>query len=104
MGFLCIVLSGILDVFANLALQKSNGFRDIKWGLLALVLVDGAFLLLSFAVSWYGIKLPIAYTLWGAVGVLGSVAGAYYFFRQSLKPIGYFGIVLVITAVGLLQA
>ena len=27
MGFLCIVLSGILDVFANLALQKSNGFR-----------------------------------------------------------------------------
>ena len=104
MGFLCIVFAGILDVFANLALQKSNGFKNLKWGLLALVLVDGAFLLLSFAVSWYGIKLPIAYTLWGAIGVLGSVAGAYYFFRQSFKPIGYFVMVLVIAAEGLLNA
>ena len=103
MGFACIVLSGILDVFANLALQKSNGFRNIKWGFLALVLVDGAILLLSAAISWYDIVLPVAYTLWGAIGVLGSVAGGYYFFGQSLKSIGYIGIILIITAVGLLN-
>lgn len=103
MNFVLIILSGVLDIFANLALQKSNGFRNVSWGLLALVLVGMAFLLLAVVVD-RGMSLPIAYTLWGAVGILGSVAGAYYFFKQKLKPIGYVGIVLVIIAVGLLHS
>ncbi len=103
MNFMLIVLSGVLDIFANLALQKSDGFRKIWWGVLALVLVGMAFLLLAVATD-NGMSLPIAYTLWGAIGILGSVAGAYYFFQQKLKPIGYVGIVLVVIAVVLLQS
>ncbi|MGI0405939.1 SMR family transporter [Helicobacter himalayensis] len=102
MGFLMIVFSGILDVLANLCLQKSNGFKNLIWGISALVLVDAAFLLLAYAVS-FGIALPIAYTLWGAIGILGSVLGGYVFFKQKLKPIGYVGVVLVISAVLLLN-
>lgn len=103
MNFILVVLSGVFDVFANLALQKSDGFRNIWWGLIALMFVGAAFLLLATAVS-NGMSLPIAYTLWGAIGILGSVFGAYYFFKQKLKPIGYVGIVLVIIAVVLLQS
>ncbi len=102
MNFVLIILSGVFDIFANLALQKSDGFRKIWWGILALVLVGSAFLLLAVVVD-NGMSLPIAYTLWGAIGILGSVAGAYYFFKQKLKPIGYVGIVLVVVAVALLQ-
>ena len=102
MNFLLIIISGLLDIFANLALQKSDGFRNIFWGILALILVGVAFLLLA-VVTERGLDLPIAYTLWGAIGILGSVAGGYFFFRQKLKPIGYFGIFLVIIAVALLQ-
>ncbi len=97
-----IVFSGILDVLANLCLQKSNGFKNLIWGISALVLVDVAFLLLAYAVC-LGIALPIAYTLWGAIGILGSVLGGYVFFKQKLKPIGYVGVVLVISAVLLLN-
>lgn len=103
MNFILVLLSGVLDIFANLALQKSDGFRNIWWGLLALVLVGVAFLLLAIVVD-KGMSLPIAYTLWGAIGILGSVAGAYYFFKQKLKPIGYIGIILVVIAVALLQS
>ncbi|MWV61115.1 ligand-binding protein SH3 [Helicobacter saguini] len=102
MNFLLIIISGILDVFANIALQKSNGFKNIGWGVLALVLVGVAFLLLAI-VTDNGMYLPVAYTLWGAIGILGSVIGAYYFLHQKLKPIGYFGVILVIIAVALLQ-
>lgn len=102
MNFILIVISGVFDILANLALQKSDGFRQKKWGILALLLVGIAFLLLSVAVD-NGMSLPIAYTLWGAIGILGSVAGAYYFFKQKLKPIGYVGVILVVIAVGLLQ-
>lgn len=103
MNFILVLLSGVLDIFANLALQKSDGFRNIWWGLLALVLVGVAFLLLAIVVD-NGMSLPIAYTLWGAIGILGSVAGAYYFFKQKLKPIGYIGIILVVISVALLQS
>ncbi len=103
MNFLLIILSGVLDIFANLALQKSDGFKNIWWGILALILVGCAFLLLAIVID-NGMELPIAYTLWGAVGIIGSVAGAYYFFKQRLKPIGYFGIALVVIAVGLLHS
>lgn len=87
MGFLVIVCSGILDVLANICLQKSCGFKKLSWGLLALGLVDIAFLLLAYAIT-LGIELPIAYTIWGVIGILGSVFSGYYFFGQRLKPIG----------------
>lgn len=102
MAFLLIVFSGLLDVLANLALAKSNGFRNLKWGILALLLVDSVFLFLAFALD-LGVELPVAYTLWGAIGILGTVVGGYYFFAQRLKPIGFVGIVLVLIAVYLLH-
>ena len=102
MAFLLVALSGLLDVFANLALAKSNGFKSLKWGILALLLVDGVFLVLSFALD-LGMELPVAYTLWGAIGILGTVIGGYYWFNQRLKPIGFVGVALVLIAVYLLH-
>ena len=101
-AFLLVVFSGLLDVFANLALAKSNGFKNLKWGILALLLVDSVFLFLAFALD-LGMELPVAYTLWGAIGILGTVVGGYYYFAQKLKPIGFVGIVLVLIAVYLLH-
>lgn len=102
LAFLLIVLSGLLDVFANLALAKSNGFKKLWWGLLALLLVDSVFLFLALALD-LGMELPVAYTLWGAIGILGTVIGGYYWFAQRLKPIGFVGIALVLIAVYLLH-
>ncbi len=102
MAFFLVALSGILDIVANLALAKSDGFKKLWWGLLALLLVDSVFLLLALALD-LGMELPIAYTLWGAIGILGTVGGGYIFFHQRLKPIGFVGIVLVLVAVYLLH-
>lgn len=102
MAFFLVALSGILDIIANLALAKSDGFKRLWWGLLALLLVDSVFLLLALALD-LGMELPVAYTLWGAIGILGTVGGGYILFRQRLKPIGFVGIVLVLVAVYLLH-
>lgn len=102
MAFFCVVLSAFLDILANLALTKSNGFKNLGWGFLALLCVAIAFLLLAFALD-FGIELPVAYTLWGAIGILGTVIGGYILFRQTLKPIGFVGIALVLIAVYLLH-
>ena len=102
MGFLYISISGIIDIFANLALAKSQGFKKIWFGLLALVLVELTFLFLYLALK-DGMSLPVAYTLWGAIGILGTTFGGFVLFKQGLKPIGIFGIVLVLIAVYLLH-
>lgn len=102
MAFFLVALSGILDIVANLALAKSDGFKRLWWGLLALLLVDSVFLLLALALD-LGMELPVAYTLWGAIGILGTALGGYILFNQRLKPIGFLGIALVLVAVYLLH-
>ncbi|MEB2805737.1 SMR family transporter [Campylobacter upsaliensis] len=97
MYLLYVVLAALLDIVANLALNKSNGFRNFKWGLLSILLVWFAFYLL--ALSLEGMKLAIAYTLWGSIGILGTTLGGWYFFKQKLKPIGWVGIFIIIIAV-----
>lgn len=102
MAFFLVALSGILDIVANLALAKSDGFKRLWWGILALLLVDSVFLLLALALD-LGMELPVAYTLWGAIGILGTALGGYILFKQRLKPIGFVGIALVLVAVYLLH-
>ncbi|KPH52394.1 ligand-binding protein SH3 [Helicobacter pullorum] len=100
--FFYVVLAAFLDIVANLALNKSNGFRNLKWGLFSIGLVWLAFYLLALSVE-NGMRLAIAYTLWGSVGILGTTLGGWYFFGQKLKPIGWIGILVVIVAVIVLK-
>ncbi|WP_232817616.1 SMR family transporter [Helicobacter burdigaliensis] len=92
-----VILAAILDIVANLTLNKSDGFRNYKWGILSILLVWLAFYLLTLSLE--GMKLAVAYTLWGSIGILGTTLGGYYFFNQKLKPIGWIGIIVIIIAV-----
>lgn len=94
---LYVILAALLDIVANLALNKSDGFRNFKWGIISILLVWLAFYLL--ALSLEGMQLAIAYTLWGSIGILGTTIGGWYFFKQKLKPIGWVGIFIIIVAV-----
>jgi spermidine export protein MdtI len=95
--FLFAVLAGILDVAANLASTKSNGFARRGWGILSIVLVLAAFALLVEAVR--GMELAIAYAILGATGIFGTAISARILFGQKLKPIGWVGLTLVFGAV-----
>ncbi|RAX56827.1 ligand-binding protein SH3 [Helicobacter monodelphidis] len=99
--FVFIVLSAILDIIANLLLNLSDGFKRINYGVSAIVLVWLAFYLLSLAIT--EIPLAIAYTLWGAIGIVGTTLGGWYFFKQKLNFIGWIGIGFVIIAIVILE-
>ena len=59
---LIIVLgAALLDIGANMAINRSVGFRDKGWGVLGILLVLCAFTLLSEAVSTGKIDLAVAY-------------------------------------------
>ncbi|WP_455271394.1 SMR family transporter [Rhizobium herbae] len=95
--FLFAVLAGILDVAANLASTKSNGFARRGWGVLSILLVLAAFALLVEAVR--GMELAIAYAILGATGIFGTALSARILLGQKLKPVGWVGLTLVFGAV-----
>ena len=96
-SFAFAVMAGILDVAANLASSKSNGFVRRGWGVLSILLVLAAFALLAEAVK--GMELAIAYAVLGGTGIFGTAVCARLFFGQKLKPVGWIGLLLVFGAV-----
>lgn len=99
--FVFAVLAGVLDVAANLASSKSNGFARRGWGVLSILLVLAAFALLVEAVR--GMELAIAYAILGATGIFGTAISGRVLFGQKLKPIGWVGLVMVFGAVVVLH-
>lgn len=99
---LLIILAAVLDVLANLFLAKSDGFRRRGIGILALILVGGAFVALSFAVR--GLDLAVAYALWGSFGILGTSIGGWMLFGQKLKPCAWLGIALLLSGMVVLHS
>ncbi|MDF2154046.1 SMR family transporter [Vibrio sp. CAU 1672] len=97
LSFGFVVVAALADIMANMALTRSQGFKHKGWGIVAIVLVLTAFTLLAQAVK--EIDLAIAYASWGAIGILGTATGGALLFKQKLRPIGWFGIFLVISAV-----
>ncbi|PAF45229.1 multidrug/spermidine efflux SMR transporter subunit MdtI [Helicobacter sp. 11S02596-1] len=98
--FAFVILAAVLDVLGNLMLKKSDGFKKKAYGLACIILVLGAFVSLSFAIK--EIPLSVAYSVWGAIGIIGTILGGYVFFGERLNVIGYIGVVFVLGSVVLL--
>ncbi|PST24127.1 QacE family quaternary ammonium compound efflux SMR transporter [Mesorhizobium plurifarium] len=96
-SFAFAVAAGVLDVAANLASTKSNGFARRGWGVLSIVLVLAAFALLAEAIK--DMDLAVAYAVLGATGIFGTALCGRFFFGQRLKPIGWVGLSLIFGAV-----
>lgn len=96
-----IIISALIDVVANLLLKKSDGFKHKIYGISAVLLVIIAFILLSFALKY--IELSVAYSTWGAIGIIGTCLGGYIFYKEKLNYIGIIGVVIVVCAVILLN-
>ncbi len=97
LSFALAVAAGVLDVAANLASTKSNGFSRRGWGALSIVLVLAAFALLAEAIK--DMDLAVAYAILGATGIFGTAICGRLFFGQRLKPIGWLGLSLIFGAV-----
>lgn len=96
-----IILAAILDVTANLLLQKSDGFRHRRFGIPALLMVCLAFTLLAQVTRV--MDLTIAYVSWGAMAILGTVFSARILLGQKLNRIGWLGIAVIFTAIVVLK-
>lgn len=94
LALLAVALAAGMDIVANAALVKAEGFRKPFYGFAALVLICLAFTALAYAVRT--MDLSVAYALWGGFGILGTSLMGAFFFGQKLRPSAYLGMALLI--------
>lgn len=98
---LLIIASVISDVLANVFLKKSRGFKIKKYGFAAIALVGAAFLFLAKAISV--IDLSIAYSLFGAFGLILTTMVDKIFYGLKIKPVGVLGLGMMIAGIVLVK-
>ncbi len=91
----------LLDVLANIFLKLSNGFKNKRFVILALLFVLAAFTALSFSLE--GIQLSIAYGIWGGAGLVLTAIAGILIFKEKIRLIGWVGILLIISGIVLLR-
>lgn len=93
----CLALAVILEIFTNILLKMSDGFRKLWLGLLSLLAVLGSFSALSQAVK--RIDLSVAYAFWGGFGIAATIAAGWIIFNQRLNSRGWAGLLLMLTGI-----
>lgn len=101
MGTLLIIGSVFFDVLANIFLKKSHGFKYKLYGVLAISFVGMAFICLAIAITL--MDLSIAYSLFGAFGLLLTIVIDKLFFGLQIKPLGVMGIFTMILGIVLIK-
>ena len=97
-----ILGSALLDIIANVMLEMSNGFRNKRWGVGAVVFIMAAFALLALAVT--GINLFIAYAVWGAISIIGIAIATRILFKHQLNWVSWLGLFILIAAIMLMHS
>lgn len=101
LGVLCIFISVVTDVFANVCLKKSCGFKYKKYGILAMfcLMITMAFLAITIRLM----DLSIAYSLFGVFALLLTTTVDKLFFGIKLNAIAILGIFVMICGVIMLK-
>ncbi|MBO4239234.1 MULTISPECIES: DMT family transporter [Pseudonocardia] len=98
MPYLLLAGAIVLEVVATINLRLSEGFTRLVPAVLVVIGYVGAFGLLS-QVLQAGVPVGLAYGIWAAAGVaLVAVIGA-VFLGDTLTPVQFGGIALVIAGV-----
>lgn len=90
-----------LDLVACYCVKRSKGFKKAIWGVAGLLSIILAFVLLSFVVRY--IPLGIAYSVWGGLGVLGTVLLDRLLFNSRLGKQGMIGVVCIVASIVAMQ-
>lgn len=79
-----LVASGLLDVAWAIATKKADGFRNLEWTAISLVLLAAFVILLTRALAI--LPLGVAYTAWVGIGAVGTIIAGMLMFGEPVQP------------------
>ena len=97
LALLCLVCAAALDIWANVLLKRSDGFRRPWPGMAALGLVLCAFGLLGLSLR--AVPLSVAYAVWGGFGIVGAALLSRHMDGVRFTPAAWAGLALILGSV-----
>lgn len=97
--YLALAITG--ELIGTTLLKYSNGFKNITYGILSIVVYGICFLFLAKAME--NINLSIVYATWSGVGIVATTLISIFIFKEHINPVGILGIILTISGVILLN-
>lgn len=102
-AWIYVVSGGLLEIFWALGLKKSEGFTQLNYSLITIVLVVISFYLFSKGMA----LLPsgVAYTVYTGIGAVGTIVFGVILLGESLSVSKViFSLLLIIGIIGLKNA
>jgi quaternary ammonium compound-resistance protein SugE len=101
MAWFWLVLAGLLEIVWALSMKLSNGFTRWLPATITIIAMIASFTLLS--VSMKTLPLGTAYTIWTAIGAVGSFAVGVVVLGETLSFARIAAAALIVTGVVLLK-
>lgn len=92
-----LIVSGAVDIAWAFAMKKADGFRDLPWALLSVVLLVIFVALLIKALEV--LPLGTAYAVWTGIGAAGSVLVGILVFGEPATAMRLICIALVLAGI-----
>ena len=96
-GWIYLVASGLIDVAWALSMKKAEGFRNLTWAMVSLVLLAIFVYLLIRALE----VLPVgtAYAVWTGIGAAGSVLAGIALFGEPATALRLLCVAVVVSGI-----
>ncbi len=95
--WIILVIAGIFEVSWAISMKLSNGFTDIKWSIITIILLIISMGLLAFTLKF----LPVgtAYAVWTGIGAIGTATLGIILFKESAEFWRVFFISLILIGI-----
>lgn len=97
LNWIILAVAGLFEVGWAVSMKYSNGFTDLKWSLITIILLIISMALLSFSLK----SLPVgtAYAVWTGIGSVGTALLGIFLFRESAEFWRIFFISLIVIGI-----
>ncbi|WP_024615357.1 multidrug efflux SMR transporter [Clostridium sp. Ade.TY] len=97
MDLVFLISSGLCEVLLVYCIKKSVGFTNKLWSLITLLVAATSLTLLSMAMRTT--EAGTAYSIWVAIGSVGSLLLGAFLFKEHLSKKQIFYLILIIISV-----
>ena len=96
-GYLFLTAAIIFELLGTTCMKISDGFENKIYAAGTLIFYGVCFYF--FSLSLKTVDLNVAYATWGGLGITLAAAVAYFFFHETVTPLGLLGIVFIVIGV-----
>ena len=96
-AWILIVVAGLLEPCWLFTMERSEGFRNVRWTALTAIVVAVDLYLLSVAMQTIGTGL--SYAVWTGIGAIGAVIMGVFVYKEKATSLRMFLILMIVAGI-----